>query len=353
VAGALGFYREKLKPDGWTEEPRNTVDEIDEMVTTGFDKGGFHLKLQISKSDKPNRVRIHLEHRGNIDVRQFPRLVDAAEGGLEAFDDVRYETETPPGAAVEFYRKELLQRGWNEFNSQTKDYPDGSKSLVFVQHAMVLKLRMDKDSVRIQSELLGERIPRPASEADTLRAIDLRKLPRMKGASGAQVDSARMEYTVAGTIADVLRFYQGEFSQRGWAQRSTTSPPSANHARVRFAKEAFLVDLSVQSEGGKELRVLVQHRGDLDLRKLPHPLDAKIDPASEQEEVNLATNLSLRAAKAYYRQELPKFGWKESSGSSNQTLEFTQNATRVMVTIDTSPAATTSVQLRSWILGKK
>jgi hypothetical protein len=353
VAGALGFYREKLKADRWTDEPPHSVDEIEDMVITSFDKGGFHLKLQISKGDKSHRVRIHLEHRGNIDVRQFPRLGDASEGGLEDFDDVRYETETKPGTTVEFYRKELLQRGWKEFQSETKDYPDESKSLVFGQNAILVKLRVDKDSVRIQSELVGERIPRPAPEAETLRAIDLRKVPRLKGATGAQVDSARVEYTVAGTIANVLRFYQGEFSKRGWAERSTTTPRSANQACVRFAKGPFVVGLSVQSEDGKPITVLVQHRGDLDLRKLLHPLDAKIDPASEQEEMKLATNLSLKAAKDYYRQELPKFGWKEGSGSSNQTLEFSQNAARVMVTFRTSPEAITTVQLRSWIVGKK
>src|SRR5262249_12429494 len=58
VPGALRFYQEKLKAEGWTQEARQTVDDIQDLVTTGFDKEGFHLNLQINKGDKPNRVRI-------------------------------------------------------------------------------------------------------------------------------------------------------------------------------------------------------------------------------------------------------------------------------------------------------
>jgi len=353
VAGALRFYREKLKPEGWTENARHTVDEIQDLVTTGFDKDGFHLNLQINNGDKPNRIRIHIEHKGNVDVRRFPRLADAAKGGLEGFDDVLYETETKPEVAVEFYRKELTQRGWKEDKSENKEYPDGSKTLLFEQHAMVLKLRIDKDSVRIQSELIGEYIPRPASASDTLAAIDLRKLPRMEGAMGIQVDSARVEYAVAGTIADVLRFYRREFPKKGWAEKLPTPPHSDNQARVRFAKGQFIVELSVRSKDGKETTVLVLNRGDVDLRKLLHPRDAKIDFLSEQEEVNFMTSLSPEAAKDFYRQELPKFGWKETSSASSQALEFSQNATKVMVSISKSADGKTTVQLRTWIDGKK
>src|SRR5262249_868034 len=155
--------------------------------------------------------------------------------------------------------------------SESKDYPDGSKSLVFEQSAIILTLRVDKESIRIQSELVGERIPRPASEQDTFGAIDLRKLARMKGAVGARVDSGRVEYTVASTIADALRFHRGEFSKIGWAERLPRPPQSADRARVRFAKGPFLADLSVNSKDGNDIAVLVQHRGDLDLRELLHP----------------------------------------------------------------------------------
>jgi hypothetical protein len=353
TVGALRFYREKLKLEGWTEEARQTVDEIVDFVTTGFDKDGFHLNLEINNGDKPNRVRIHLEHKGNIDIRQLPRLADAAKGGLEGFDDVMYETETKPEAAVEFYRKQLAQRGWQEDKSENKEYPDGTKTLVFEQHAMILKLRIDKDSVRIQSELIGQYIPRPVSAADTLAAIDFQKLPRMEGAMGAQVDSARVEYSVAGTIADVLGFYRSEFPKKGWAEKLPTPSHSDNQARVRFAKRQFIVDLSVRSKDGKETTVLVLNRGDLDLRKLLHPRDAKVDFLSEQEEINFTTNLSPEAAKDFYQQELPKFGWKETSSTSSQALEFSQKATMVMVSISKSADGKTTVQLRTWIDGKK
>ena len=74
------------------------------------------------------------------------------------------ETQTKPEAAVAFYRKELVQRGWKEDKSEAKVYPGGSTSLVFEQNAVIVTLRIDRDSVRIQSQLLGEPIPRSASK---------------------------------------------------------------------------------------------------------------------------------------------------------------------------------------------
>jgi hypothetical protein len=349
----VAFYREKLKADGWKEKPRNTIGEIEDFLTTSFDKGAFHLKLQINNGDQPNRVRIHIVNKGNIDVRQFPRLADAAVGGLEGFDDVRYETETKPDVATEFYRKELIKREWKELTSKSKDYPDGTKTLVFTQKAIILSLRIDKDSVRIQSELLGDRIPRPASEQDTLYAIDLRELPRMKGASAARVDSARVEYTVASTMADALQFHQGAFAKLRWAERLPRPSQSPDRAHLRFTKGLFLADLTVTAKDSNELTVLVQHRGDLDLRELLHPLDAKIDPPGDQDEITLTTSLSAEAVKDFYRQELPKFGWKETAGSSKQALEMTQNATKMTITVIKSAGDMTTVQLQASIIGKK
>jgi hypothetical protein len=164
VVKSVAFYQAKLKEAGWAEEPAKTVDEIGDFASIGFDKAGFHLDLQINKGDKPKRVNVHLENKGNVDVRQFARLADAAEGGLEGFSDVLYETETKPETAVEFYRKELAQRGWEELKSEDKDYPDGSKSLVFEQNAMILTIRIDKESIRLQSQLIGEQLPQPASK---------------------------------------------------------------------------------------------------------------------------------------------------------------------------------------------
>ena len=164
VAQTLAFYSDKLKAAGWAQEPRETVDEIGHLVITGFDKDGFHLNLQINKGDKRNRVSIHLENKGNIDVRGFPRLTDAVEPSLEGFDDLLYDTQTKPDAAVEFYRRELVQRGWKEYAPERKEYADGSKSFVFEQNAMFLTLRFDRESVRIESVLLGERIPPPPSK---------------------------------------------------------------------------------------------------------------------------------------------------------------------------------------------
>jgi hypothetical protein len=353
IMAALRFYQEQLQRAGWTENARQTVDDIMDIVTTGFDKDGFHLSLEINKGDKPNRVRIRFEHKGNVDVRRLPRLADAARGGLEGFDDVFYETETRPEAAVDFYRKELAERGWKEDKSEYKEYPDGTKTLVFEQQAMVLKLRIDKEHVRIESELIGAYIPRPASASNILSAIDLQKLPRMEGAKGARVDSAKVEYSVAGTMADVLRFYRSEFPKKGWTEKLPTPPQSDNQARLRFSKGPFLVELSARSKDGKETTVSVQNRGDLDLRKLLHPVDAKVDFLKEQEEIDFTTSLSPEAAKDFYRQELPKFGWKETSSPTSQALEFSQNATKVMVSTGKSADGKTTVQLRTWIDGKK
>src|SRR5262249_32622071 len=130
-------------------------------------------------------------------------------------------------------------------------------------------------------------------------------------------------------------------------------PPSDKQARARFAKGQFIVELSARSKGDKETTVVVLNRGDLDLRKLLHPRDVKVDFLTEQEEITFTTSLSPEAAKDFYKQELPKFGWQETSSASSQALEFSQNATMVMVSISKSADGKTTVQLRTWIDGKK
>src|SRR5438045_1118526 len=75
VADVMSFYRKKLTEQGWTEAPGRHEDET--LAQPEFAKAGFVLEVFISKSDKPGRVNVRLENKGNVKAGQLPRLADA------------------------------------------------------------------------------------------------------------------------------------------------------------------------------------------------------------------------------------------------------------------------------------
>src|SRR5262249_49679062 len=158
-------------------------------------KAGFLLELHLGKSDQAGRVRVQIENKGNVDARLLPHLADVPEGELETFSLVHYDTETPNQAAVDFYCQELSKLSWNELKSDREDYPDGSKSLAFSQNAMLLKVEVGPsadggNNIRLEPRLYGQVIPRPGNPEVARGMIDLRKLPRLGGAPGANASSA-------------------------------------------------------------------------------------------------------------------------------------------------------------------
>jgi hypothetical protein len=352
MADAVKFYRETLGKAGWKE--RRPLSDEDPFPRLSFVKDGFDLHVQLSKMDKGQGVRVHAENKGNVDVRQIPPLPDASDDEHVSADDVRYETDTPIPEAVEHYRKQLLPAGWKEIES--KDRPDGSKSLVFLQNAISLNVEIDKESVRIRSQMFGEYISSPADEQKAVDTIDLRSFPRIKGAKASHVDSAHVAYTATGSIDDAAKFYRLELSKKGWLERF--SPPKKDDsAKIRFAKERFVLEVSIAAKN-KEVSVVVRNRGDLDLTKFLYPEGTKVDVALTPENVHCTIPLSADAAVAYFRAELPKFGWQEDMNpeeakeKSARVLVFMHKAAKLTIEISAAADGNSQATLETRALGK-
>lgn len=359
TADALAFYRKKLAEQGWTEEyiPRDN----DSILTPRFTKAGFLLELFIAKSEKGNRVNIRVENKGNVDARQLPRAVADEAEGHDTFDDVHYDIETSVQAGADFFRKELPKQGWKEDKSSSRDYVDGSKSLSFSQKAITLKIEVrpgqdGETTVRVQPELYGVFIPRPGKPEEALAVIDLRKFPTIDGVRATNVTSGGVDYAASGSVADAVRFYRQEFAKKGWREQRPTPLETDDRARLRFGKEAFIVEVSILANEGRGVGIGVHNRGDLNTRELLHLEDAKLNPDSVKEATRYTTAATTDTAVDFYRKELPKFGWELAKGPetipSHIELVFVQKPMKLIIQITTNAEKKTQVLLQSWVVGE-
>lgn len=308
---AADFYRQTLTRAGWVEE--DTSNTYEAGVHLLFAKNENLLACTMNRFDPQKKINVKIEHFGNVDVRRLPRLADATEGNHERPGDLRYETETPTTEAAEFFRNELTKRGWKEAKDESKDYPTGSKLLVFNQNAAELKIDLSNDSVRIQSKLFGEIIPRPASAEAATRLLDLRKVARFQETKTATEEPFNLEYTSGGTVKEIDSAHRKDLAKRGWKEQA-----AFGRELVRFARDRHVVHLLLGGKDG-EVTVALHNRGDVDVSKLPHVEDAKFDATSVPEDGRYTTSLPPEQVLAFYRKELVDLGWQEV-GEKNLVL---------------------------------
>ena len=343
VTQALAFYREKLAAQGWTEDGSGS--DVGEFGNAAFIKDGFYLSCHASKIENAKLVGVHIENKGNFEVRQLPRPSGSTEGGMDDRDEIRFETKTSLQGVADFYKAELSKHGWKEFES--KDHASGGKLLVMIHGAVTLKIDIDERGTRIRSEMFGVYIPTPSTEQAAQRILDLSRFPKLTGAAEVRADWSGLEYVAGGNVVDAIRFHRAEFAKKGWSEQL------ADDKVLRFAKERFLVEAAIVAKDGGGVTVKLRNRGDLDARTFLHLEDAEIDPASTQENAKYSTASSVDSALDFHRRELPKFGWRESTDAvGDKMLIFTRNAMRLEVEVSTMNGKT-AVQLRTWSNAKE
>jgi hypothetical protein len=329
VAQAVAFYRKGLADAGWTYVGK-TSSENDFLSNLHFMKDGFYLAGTFSKSSKPGRVNVHLENKGNFDVRDTPRPADASEGGHEHPDEIRFDTDSPATNLAAFYAAELGKHGWKEFEKQ--DYPNGQKVLVLVRNAVALTIDMGDNGVRVRSKLFGVTYPRPATEDRAKRAIDLGKLPRWKMASADFSAPLKVAYSAKGDLAEIAKFVRDELQKRQWAEQPSGKIEAPERVRLRFMKDFFVLDADLLAKEAGMVAVTLENRGDVDTRRLPGPDDARPELPAFEESSRYTTSLTPDAVRAFYRQDLPAIGWKENVELSrgNKTV-FEQRSLRLEI----------------------
>lgn len=352
VDDAIAFYRKKLTEAGWTEDDSSS--QYDGQASLHFTKAGYHVACQIRKDfSKPHTV-VHLENFGNITARDLPRLEDGSERTQGSPNDDMYETETPIEKAADFYLKALPGAGWKQITNKT--HADGSRLLEFRQNGIFVTVDIGDGRVRVRSNLIGEVIPRPASESGTLQIADLRHWSLFKRAAARHVDSASLEYTAAGSAQEVEAFHRDELRKNGWQKL-----PSRNgEPAFRFDRGGFVVEVRLAEKDG-QCEVLAVYRGDVNLRDMIAPDDANIEAGSLSEDARWTTSLSPEDVKAFYRSQLAAFGWTPVEGPDATSplirrvlgevaadSVFEQRLVRLAVEVGPPVDGQTPVRLRTW-----
>jgi hypothetical protein len=112
--------------------------------------------------------------------------------------------------------------------------------------------------------------------------------------------------------------------------------------------------------------VIAVTRGEVDLQRMIAPEDAKHEAFSVPEDARFTTSLTPDAVKAFYRTELPAFGWtpieekdafaptiRRLFGDAAAGLVFEQRLVRILVDVGAAADGRTPVRLRSWGVAAK
>jgi hypothetical protein len=187
---------------------------------------------------------------------------------------------------------------------------------------------MAKPACASSRHFLATTFPGPAKPEAARAAIDFRKFPTVGQVRPSNVTWAGVDYAASCTVAEAARFYRQELAKKGWGEQRPTPLEGDDRARLRFRKDAFIVEVSILANEGKGVGIGVHNRGDLYTPDLLHLEDADLNADSVQEATRYTTAATPQAVLDFYRKELPKFGWKLTKGPeaipSHFELEFIQ-----------------------------
>jgi hypothetical protein len=375
-AQAAEFFGKALPPQGWVQDktPLPGADQS-RYLSVAFDKEGIHLAISGYKEEMLGLTRVTLQNTGNLDARKLPKMADA-----QLKHDLRtnqyFTTPSKPEAVAAFYRQELPALGWREVEEYSAKFhaKEGRTVLRFLQNAMEIgvtafvnkegqtevtmlpHVRYTFDPEHVRSVYCAREIPPAAKLKDYLAVIDLRKLPLMDKAEKLTHDkkmtvhTVGVRYQVPGKVEDAVAFYRRYFSGQGW-----TELPCENDidkmAEIKFEKAGYLVSVGASEyDQPGFVTVAVTNHGNVDLRQFPYPAGAEISP-QRGEHINLNTTLTPAAAFEFYRQELPKLGWKESKTRGRANSTFQQNDVELRLEIQTDSHQKTAVQLHALLRG--
>lgn len=189
----------------------------------------------------------------------------------------------------------------------------------------------------LSAEVEDDAAATPATLAEAIKVLDLREFPLLSGAEEpAQQTVAVLSYQSPGTVKAAAEFLVKHLSERGW-RRLPSGQESAEYASDSFMRDGFHLSTSVMSPGtpGKIL-VTMRNHGNVNLRKLPVPSDAKL-VYSFPAITSFMTSTPLAETTAAVRILLLDQGW-QLYGSAGDVICFKQNAVLLKARVHVPPA---------------
>src|SRR5262249_49776416 len=218
---------------------------------------------------------------------------------------------------IDFYRKELRSRSWQELRvSLAKaNAKEGRFLLGFANNAMALflNIRVEKGLTVVEcrpevrdkpARLAAKDLPKPATLSEGKKVIDLNRFPRLVGARPGQGNSAVLSYDAPGKVADAVAFYRKKLAEQGWTEEPGGSGDDTL-ATPSFAKAGFLLHFFIgKSDRAGRVNVRIENKGNVDPRMLPRVPDSDEEGIDHFAHVHYGTGATVEAAADFFRKEL-------------------------------------------------
>jgi len=182
----------------------------------------------------------------------------------------------------------------------------------------------------------ADAIKTPATVEQAAKVLDLSTFPLMDGAKSTELRHvANASYVAPGDAKKALEFHRKAFVAQGWKElpNSTTTDDSAS---AMFARDGFVVSLSVIPFEKTDVSVRLQNLGNVKPGQLPVPPGAKPvyvgDPTAMYE-----TEAALPATADAIRNLFIARGWVPY-GKAGDSDYFKQNAILATATVSSAPA---------------
>lgn len=194
----------------------------------------------------------------------------------------------------------------------------------------------------------------PATFAEAVDVLDLRKLPLVDGAQGAAIRTLGiLLYTAPGDPKQAYEFHKRQLAERGFKERPG-GHRDENTVTGEFTKQGYTVALSTfrdssgTAEAPRMQATLVNH-GNVDLTKLPRPADAK-EFYARAGEASYLTRSTVAETAAAAAKLLEAAGWSPYGTASDDPdspmLHFKRNSMRIQAWVSTAPAQNNQTLLR-------
>jgi hypothetical protein len=182
----------------------------------------------------------------------------------------------------------------------------------------------------------ADAIKPPATVEQAARVLDLSTFPLMDGAKSAESRHvANLSYVAPGDPKKALEFQRKAFVAQGWKElpNSTISDQSAS---AMFARDGFVVSLSVIPFEATGVSVRMQNLGNVKPGKLPVPPGAKAVYQGDSTAM-YDTDAAMPVTADAIRNLFVAQGWVPY-GKAGDSDYFKQNAILATVTVSSAPA---------------
>lgn len=176
-----------------------------------------------------------------------------------------------------------------------------------------------------------------ATVADALKELNLLTLPAVQGADEPiNRTVGRIYYNVKADLKTAFEFHQRQFLKAKWAELPGTAVTD-QYASGMFSHNGFVASLSASPTGeAGQVSVSIQLHGNVDLQKLPQPVNLK--PVYVGPQVAMySSDESVEKTVATTHKLLQEQGWLPY-GKAGDVQFFRQNAVILTVSIAAAPA---------------